>query len=80
MKYNTPSISKAAGRLVRIVERAKLASPSNARRKVKRFQHIATSMARAYRAAGRSIAYTRYDATYKAKAVKSMMRYLQKRG
>lgn len=75
MKYDTPSINRACARLARLVERVKLAAPgANKRRKARRFQNLATSLARAYRVAKREVGHTKYDTTYKAKAVRSMLR------
>jgi hypothetical protein len=77
MRYGTESVNNACRRLARLVDRIKLAAPgSNQRRKVKRFQNLATSLARSYRVAKRELGHTKYDATYKAKAVRSMLRRL----
>lgn len=76
MKYNTPAVNRAAARLARLVERVKLADGSSQRRKAKRFQHIACSMARAYRVAKREMGHTKYNAAYKAKHVRDMLNRL----
>lgn len=80
---NEAAVARTAARLVRIIERAKLAAPdANARRKVKRFQNIAAAMARAYRVAhparpdaNRGV---KYGPAYKARGARLMMRWARK--